>query len=240
MSIRILFDANQTIRVHFTDLVQYNAKISGTNGTGKFTYTAPIRVGRRSCSQQHIRSRFIGTAPVKLTLTPSANCVGTAEKSRTPEAAPKCRCFRNRKDGSFDRYPQRNRRSGDRTDTLFTELHIAAGKAKGNACSASAARAKAGDKVTLTRCTWLSAKKTLTLTPETALDKTVSRPTTAYTFTMPANDVAVTAAFAVKPSSGGSAGGRWARRRRCCTGSDHWRLVLHYRAGRPFKVPRNG
>lgn len=36
-------DANQTIRIHFTDLVQYNAAITGTNGTGKFTYTTPIQ-----------------------------------------------------------------------------------------------------------------------------------------------------------------------------------------------------
>ena len=49
--------------------------------------------------------------------------------------------------------------------------------------------------------------KTLTLTPETALDKTVSASILTYTFTMPANDVAVTAAFAVKPSNGGGADG---------------------------------
>ena len=40
---------------------------------------------------------------------------------------------------------------------------------------------------------------------------------------MPANDVTVTATFAVKPSSGGARRRRWSRRRRCCTGSDRQR-----------------
>ena len=95
------------------------------------------------------------------------------------------------------------------TDNLFHKTYaITAGKAENGSVSASAARAKAGDKVTLTAAPASGYQlKTLTLTPETALDKTVSASILTYTFTMPANDVAVTAAFAVKPSSGGSAGG---------------------------------
>ncbi|MFR4414978.1 MAG: InlB B-repeat-containing protein, partial [Butyricicoccus sp.] len=96
-------DDNQTIRVHFTDLVQYDAKISGTNGTGKFTYTTPIQpndTGAVNSASAQVRKN--GT--VKLTLTPSANCVGTAEeiKSELQKAAPNAVVSVTEKDGSFE------------------------------------------------------------------------------------------------------------------------------------------
>lgn len=204
-------DDNQTIRVHFTDLVQYDAKISGTNGTGKFTYTTPIQpndTGAVNSASAQVRKN--GT--VKLTLTPSANCVGTAEaiKSELQKAAPNAVVSVTEKDGSFEAVIRNVTEAlAVNTDNLFHKTYaITAGKAENGSVSASAARAKAGDKVTLTAAPASGYQlKTLTLTPETALDKTVSASTLTYTFTMPANDVAVTAAFAVKPSSGGGAGG---------------------------------
>ena len=204
-------DDNQTIRVHFTDLVQYDAKISGTNGTGKFTYTTPIQpndTGAVNSASAQVRKN--GT--VKLTLTPSANCVGTAEeiKSELQKAAPNAVVSVTEKDGSFEAVIRNVTEAlAINTDNLFHKTYaITASKAENGSVSASAARAKAGDKVTLTAAPASGYQlKTLTLTPETALDKTVSASILTYTFTMPANDVAVTAAFAVKPSSGGSAGG---------------------------------
>ena len=204
-------DANQTIRVHFTDLVQYDAKISGTNGTGKFTYTTPIQpndTGAVNSASAQVRKN--GT--VKLTLTPSTNCVGTAEeiKSELQKAAPNAVVSVTEKDGSFEAVIRNVTEAlAVNTDNLFHKTYaITAGKAENGSVSASAARAKAGDKVTLTAAPASGYQlKTLTLTPETALDKTVSASTLTYTFTMPANDVAVTAAFAVKPSSGSGAGG---------------------------------
>lgn len=202
---------NQTIRVHFTDLVQYDAKISGTNGTGNFTYITPIQptdTGAVNSTSAQVRKN--GT--VKLTLTPSANCVGTAEeiKSELQKAAPNAVVSVTEKDGSFEAVIRNVTTAlAVNTDNLFHKTYaITAGKAENGSVSASAARAKAGDKVTLTAAPASGYQlKTLTLTPETALDKTVSASTLTYTFTMPANDVAVTAAFAVKPSSGGGAGG---------------------------------
>ena len=96
-------DDNQTIRVHFTNLVQYDAKISGTNGTGKFTYTTPIQpndTGAVNSASAQVRKN--GT--VKLTLAPSANCVGTAEeiKSELQKAAPNAVVSVTEKDGSFE------------------------------------------------------------------------------------------------------------------------------------------
>ena len=204
-------DDNQTIRVHFTDLVQYDAKISGANGTGKFTYTTPIQpndTGAINSASAQVRKN--GT--VKLTLAPSANCVGTAEgiKSELQKAAPNAVVSVTEKDGSFEAVIRNVTEAlAVNTDNLFHKTYaITAGKAENGSVSASAARAKAGDKVTLTAAPASGYQlKTLTLTPETALDKTVSASTLTYTFTMPANDVAVTAAFAVKPSSGGGAGG---------------------------------
>ena len=204
-------DDNQTIRVHFTDLVQYDAKISGTNGTGKFTYTTPIQpndTGAVNSASAQVRKN--GT--VKLTLAPSANCVGTAEeiKSELQKAAPNAVVSVTEKDGSFEAVIRNVTEAlAVNTDNLFHKTYaITAGKVENGSVSASAARAKAGDKVTLTAAPASGYQlKTLTLTPETALDKTVSASTLTYTFTMPANDVAVTAAFAVKPSSGGGAGG---------------------------------
>lgn len=204
-------DDNQTIRVHFTDLVQYDAKISGTNGTGKFTYTTPIQpndTGAVNSASAQVRKN--GT--VKLTLAPSANCVGTAEeiKSELQKAAPNAVVSVTEKDGSFEAVIRNVTAAlAVNTDNLFHKTYaITAGKAENGSVSASAARAKAGDKVTLTAAPASGYQlKTLTLTPETALDKTVSTSTLTYTFTMPANDVTVTAAFAIKPSSGGGAGG---------------------------------
>lgn len=204
-------DANQTIRVHFTNLVQYDAKISGTNGTGKFTYTTPIQpndTGAVNSASAQVRKN--GT--VKLTLTPSANCVGTAEeiKSELQKAAPNAVVSVTEKDGSFEAVIRNVTEAlAVNTDNLFHKTYaITADKAENGSVSASAARAKAGDKVTLSAAPASGYQlKTLTLTPETALDKTVSASTLTYTFTMPANDVAVTAAFTVKPSSGGGAGG---------------------------------
>ena len=204
-------DDNQTIRVHFTDLVQYDAKISGTNGTGKFTYTTPIQpndTGAVNSASAQVRKN--GT--VKLTLTPSANCVGTAEeiKSELQKAAPHAVVSVTEKDGSFEAVIRNVTEAlAINTDNLFHKTYaITASKAENGSVSASAARAKAGDKVTLTAAPASGYQlKTLTLTPDTALDKTVSASTLTYTFTMPANDVAVTAAFAVKPSSGSGAGG---------------------------------
>ena len=204
-------DDNQTIRVHFTDLVQYDAKISGTNGTGKFTYTTPIQpndTGAVNSASAQVRKN--GT--VKLTLAPSANCVSTTEeiKSELQKAAPNAVVSVTEKDGSFEAVIRNVTEAlAVNTDNLFHKTYaITAGKADNGSVSASAARAKAGDKVTLTAAPASGYQlKTLTLTPETALDKTVSASTLTYTFTMPANDVAVTAAFAVKPSSGGGAGG---------------------------------
>ena len=204
-------DDNQTIRVHFTDLVQYDAKISGTNGTGKFTYTTPIQpndTGAVNSASAQVRKN--GT--VKLTLTPSANCVGTAEeiKSELQKAAPHAVVSVTEKDGSFEAVIRNVTEAlAINTDNLFHKTYaITASKAENGSVSASAARAKAGDKVTLTAAPASGYQlKTLTLTPDTALDKTVSASTLTYTFTMPANDVAVTAAFAVKLSSGSGAGG---------------------------------
>lgn len=204
-------DDNQTIRVHFTDLVQYDAKISGTNGTGKFIYTTPIQpndTGAVNSASAQVRKN--GT--VKLTLAPSANCVGTAEeiKSELQKAAPNAVISVTEKDGSFEAVIRNVTEAlAVNTDNLFHKTYaITAGKAENGSVSASAARAKAGDKVTLTAAPASGYQlKTLTLTPETALDKTVSASTLTYTFTMPANDVTVTAAFAAKPSSGGGAGG---------------------------------
>lgn len=204
-------DDNQTIRVHFTDLVQYDAKISGANGTGKFTYTTPIQpndTGAVNSASARIRKN--GT--VKLTLTPSANCVGTAEeiKSELQKAAPNAVVSVTEKDCSFEAVIRNVTEAlAVNTDNLFHKTYaITAGKAENGSVSASVARAKAGDKVTLTAAPASGYQlKTLTLTPETALDKTVSASTLTYTFTMPANDVTVTATFAVKPSSGGGAGG---------------------------------
>ena len=202
---------NQTIRVHFTDLVQYDAKISGTNGTGKFTYTTPIQpndTGAVNSASAQVRKN--GT--VKLTLTPSTNCVGTAEeiKSELQKAAPNAVVSVTEKDGSFEAVIRNVTEAlAVNTDNLFHKTYaITANKAENGSVSASAARAKAGDTVTLTAAPASGYQlKTLTLTPETALDKTVSASTLTYTFTMPANDVAVTAAFAVKPSSGGGGAG---------------------------------
>lgn len=204
-------DANQTIRVHFTDLVQYNAAITGTNGTGNFTYITPIQptdTGAVNSTSAQVRKN--GT--LKLTLTPSTNCVGTAEeiKSELEKAAPNAVVSVTEKDGSFEAVICNVTEAlAVNTDTLFHKTYaITAGKAENGSVSASAARAKAGDKVTLTAAPASGYQlKTLTLTPETALDKTVSASTLTYTFTMPANDVTVTAAFAAKPSSGGGAGG---------------------------------
>ncbi|MFR0942294.1 MAG: InlB B-repeat-containing protein, partial [Butyricicoccus sp.] len=204
-------DDNQTIRVHFTDLVQYDAKISGTNGTGKFIYTTPIQpndTGAVNSASAQVRKN--GT--VKLTLAPSANCVGTAEeiKSELQKAAPNAVISVTEKDGSFEAVIRNVTEAlAVNTDNLFHKTYaITAGKAENGSVSASAARAKAGDKVTLTAAPASGYQlKTLTLAPETALDKTVSASTLTYTFTMPANYVTVTAAFAAKPSSGGGAGG---------------------------------
>lgn len=204
-------DANQTIRVHFTDLEQYNAAITGTNGTGKFTYTTPIQpndTGAVNSASAQVRKN--GT--VKLTLTPSTNCVGTAEeiKSELQKAAPNAVVSVTEKDGSFEAVIRNVTEAlAVNTDNLFHKTYaITANKAENGSVSASAARAKAGDTVTLTAAPASGYQlKTLTLTPETALDKTVSASTLTYTFTMPANDVAVTAAFAVKPSSGGGGAG---------------------------------
>ena len=204
-------DDNQTIRVHFTDLVQYDAKISGTNGTGKFTYTTPIQpndTGAVNSASAQVRKN--GT--VKLTLTPSANCVGTAEeiKSELQKTAPNAVVSVTEKDGSFEAVIRNVTEAlAVNTDNLFHKTYaITASKAENGSVSASAVRAKAGDKVTLTAAPASGYQlKTLTLTPETALDKTVSASILTYTFTMPANDVAVTAAFAVKPSNGGGADG---------------------------------
>lgn len=204
-------DDNQTIRVHFTDLVQYDAKISGTNGTGKFTYTTPIQpndTGAVNSASAQVRKN--GT--VKLTLAPSANCVGTAEeiKSELQKTAPNAVVSVTEKDGSFEAVIRNVTEAlAVNTDNLFHKTYaITAGKAENGSVSASAVRAKAGDKVTLTAAPASGYQlKTLTLTPETALDKTVSASILTYTFTMPANDVAVTAAFAVKPSNGGADGG---------------------------------
>ena len=204
-------DANQTIRVHFTDLVQYDAKISGTNGTGKFTYTTPIQpndTGAVNSASAQVRKN--GT--VKLTLAPSANCVGTAEeiKSELQKAAPSAVVSVTENNGSFEAVIRNVTEALTvNTDNLFHKTYaITASKAENGSVSASAARAKAGDTVTLTAAPASGYQlKTLTLTPETALDKTVSASTLTYTFTMPANDVTVTAAFAVKPSSGGGGAG---------------------------------
>ena len=237
-------DDNQTIRVHFTDLVQYDAKISGTNGTGKFTYTTPIQpndTGAVNSASAQVRKN--GT--VKLTLAPSANCVGTAEeiKSELQKAAPNAVVSVTEKDGSFEAVIRNVTEAlAVNTDNLFHKTYaITAGKAENGSVSASAARAKAGDKVTLTAAPASGYQlKTLTLTPETALDKTVSASTLTYTFTMPANDVAVTASLCRQAEQRRRRRRRrWSRRRRCCTGSDRQRLVLHYRAGR-HQGSRNG
>ena len=204
-------DANQTIRVHFTDLEQYNAAITGTNGTGNFTYTTPIQptdTGAVNSTSAQVRKN--GT--LKLTLTPSTNCVGTAEeiKSELEKAAPNAVVSVTEKDSSFEAVIRNVTEAlAVNTDNLFHKTYaITANKAENGSVSASAARAKAGDTVTLTAAPASGYQlKTLTLTPETALDKTVSASTLTYTFTMPANDVAVTAAFAVKPSSGGGGAG---------------------------------
>lgn len=202
-------DANQTIRVHFTDLVQYNAAITGTNGTGNFTYTTPIQptdTGAVNSTSAQVRKN--GT--VKLTLTPSTNCVGTAEeiKSELEKAAPNAVVSVTEKDSSFEAVIRNVTEALTvNTDNLFHKTYaITANKAENGSVSASAARAKAGDTVTLTATPASGYQlKTLTLAPETALDKTVSASTLTYTFTMPANDITVTAAFAAKPSSGGGA-----------------------------------
>ena len=202
---------NQTVRVHFTDLVQYDAAISGTNGTGSFTYTTPIQpndTGAVNGTATKVRKN--GT--VKLTLKPSANCVGTAEEIKTEleAAAPSAVVSVTEKDGTFEAVIRNVTAALTvNTDNLFHKTYaITASKAENGSVSASAVRAKAGDKVTLTVTPASGYQlKTLTLAPETALDKTVSASTLTYTFTMPAQDIAVTATFTAKPSSGGGIGG---------------------------------
>ena len=174
-------------------------------------YTTPIQpndTGAVNSASAQVRKN--GT--VKLTLTPSTNCVGTAEeiKSELQKAAPNAVVSVTEKDGSFEAVIRNVTEAlAVNTDNLFHKTYaITANKAENGSVSASAARAKAGDTVTLTAAPASGYQlKTLTLTPETALDKTVSASTLTYTFTMPANDVAVTAAFAVKPSSGGGGAG---------------------------------
>ncbi len=203
---------NQTIRVHFTDLVQYDAKITGTNGTGSFTYTTPIQPNDNgTINKTATQVRKNGT--VKLTLKPSTNCVGTAEEIKTElqKAAPNAVVDVTEKDdGTFEAIIRNVTAALTvNTDTLFHQTYaITANKAENGSVSASAVRVKAGDKVTLTVTPASGYQlKTLTLAPETALDKTVSASTLTYTFTMPDKDVAVTATFAAKPSSGGGIGG---------------------------------
>ena len=203
---------NQTIRVHFTDLVQYDAKISGTNGTGKFIYTTPIQPNDTGAVNNATTTQVRKNGTVKLTLTPSTNCVGTAEeiKSELQKAAPNAVVSVTEKDGSFE-VVIRNVTAAltVNTDTLFHKTYaITASNAENGSVSASAERAKAGDTVTLTAAPASGYQlKTLTLAPETALDKTVSASALTYTFTMPTNDVTVTATFAAKPSSGGGGAG---------------------------------
>lgn len=205
-------DDNQTIRVHFTDLVQYDAKISGTNGTGKFIYTTPIQPNDTGAVNNATTTQVRKNGTVKLTLTPSTNCVGTAEeiKSELQKAAPNAVVSVTEKDGSFE-VVIRNVTAAltVNTDTLFHKTYaITASNAENGSVSASAERAKAGDTVTLTAAPASGYQlKTLTLAPETALDKTVSASALTYTFTMPTNDVTVTATFAAKPSSGGGGAG---------------------------------
>ena len=175
-----------------------------------FTYITPIQptdTGAVNSTSAQVRKN--GT--VKLTLTPSTNCVGTAEeiKSELQKAAPNAVVSVTEKDSSFEAVIRNVTEALTvNTDNLFHKTYaITANKAENGSVSASAARAKAGDTVTLTATPASGYQlKTLTLTPETALDKTVSASTLTYTFTMPANDVTVTAAFAAKPSSGGGAG----------------------------------
>lgn len=76
----------------------------------------------------------------------------------------------------------------------------------------------------------------MTLTPDTALDKTVSASTLTYTFTMPARRCSYRSLYRQAEQRRRRRRRRWSRRRRCCTGSDRQRLVLHYRTGR-HKVP---
>ncbi len=75
-------NGDSEINVIFTDLVQYDAKISGSNGSGKFTYTTPIQPSDNGAiDTKNTKVRKNGT--VKLTLTPIENCVGTAEEIKT-------------------------------------------------------------------------------------------------------------------------------------------------------------
>ena len=137
---------------------------------------------------------------------------GTAEeiKSELQKAAPNAVVSVTEKDGGFEAVIRNVTEAlAVNTDNLFHKTYaITAGKAETATFPLLRHAPRLATKVTLTAAPASGYQlKTLTLTPETALDKAVSASTLTYTFTMPANDVAVTAAFAVKPSSGGGAGG---------------------------------
>ena len=145
-------DANQTIRVHFTDLVQYDAKISGTNGTGKFTYTTPIQptdTGAVNSTSAQVRKN--GT--VKLTLTPSTNCVAPPKKL-SPNSRRRLRMplFPSpRRTCSFEAVIRNVTEALTvNTDNLFHKTYAITLISRKRQRFRFCARAKAGDTVTLT------------------------------------------------------------------------------------------
>ena len=210
-------DGNTSVRVYFTDYAANTVSVTnGTAGTGKLTYTTPIQPnedGKLADTPTSAPVRTNGT--VKLTLTPGTNYVGTANEVQSnlqALAGDDSAVTVTENDGAFE-VEIRNVTKEitiDPADLFHATYEVKLGTFANGTVTASAARAKAGDTVTLTVAPAGNYQlSTLTLTPETKLNEAVSTSTLKYTFTMPANDVSVAAVFTEKPKqpSGGGTGG---------------------------------
>ena len=197
-----------TIRVRFTAVQTNKVTLNADTGTAAITYVTPLTPdddGVRSSHSEEVRTG--GT--VKMTLTPEAGYLpkGDLQKTISKKINSDAQVSVTESGGTYT-VTVRNLNSGlsltmsdlfVKTYSITLPDHV----------TANVSRAAEGDTVKLTVTPASKyALSTLTLSAST-LNETVSSSTLTYTFTMPAEDVTVSASFTYQGggSSGGGGGG---------------------------------
>ena len=199
---------HSTIRVRFKEVQAYSVTLNTDTGTAAITYVTPLTPdddGVRSSRSEEVRTG--GT--VKMTLTPEAGYLpkGDLQKTISKKINSDAQVSVTESGGTYT-VTVRNLNSNlslamsdlfVKTYAITLPEHV----------TANVSRAAKGDTVKLTVTPASKyALSTLTLSAGT-LNETVSSSTLTYTFTMPAEDVTVSASFTYQGggSSGGGGGG---------------------------------
>ena len=201
---------NQVVRAHFTVKKAAILTLNEDAGTAKITYATPIQPNISSVtSETTAEIRANGT--VVLELKPADNYTATAKDIQTKLAdklgVVKENLTVTEENGTFTVTVRNLKLANDltiRTSDLFTRTYAVNVPAH---VTATPAKAKAGETVTL-KVTPESGMNLKTLELSNGkLNQIVSSGTLTYTFTMPAEDVTVTATFEKAPVFAGGGGG---------------------------------